>query len=505
MSGSHIEVESKYNASPSFRLPPLDRVLGVSRVVPPEVVSLHATYFDTADLRLACQGVTLRRRTGGADEGWHLKLPLAEGGRREVHRPLGRSRRTEPAPPIALLRLARSYSRAGEVAPVARLLTERTQYQLLGADDVVLAEVADDQVTGQALGGGLTVTTWREIEVELALGDRALLAAVGRRLLAAGAQPATASSKLVRTLGGLAPAAVDLPAGSAGAALLDYLREQVAGLLAADVAVRLDQPDSTHSMRVATRRMRSVLATYRPLLDRTATEPIRAELQWLGGVLGDARDAEVIREGLLRALGDLPGELVLGPVRTRLDRELRTAMRLARQRMLAELDGDRYLRLLEALNGMVTAPALAAAADRPAAAVLPERVAREWRRLRGFHRQAAEAPTPTARDQTLHELRKAAKRARYAAELAVPVLGDPAGGFAKNMKRLQTALGTHQDTVVARHVLRAAGARAYLAGENGFTFGLLHGLEQQRADRAERQFLDAWAQAARKRHRRWLR
>ncbi|MEP6695650.1 MAG: CYTH and CHAD domain-containing protein [Pseudonocardiales bacterium] len=498
-------MEAKFDAPESFRLPPFERLRGVDRIGDAEVMSLAATYFDTAEHRLARQGVTLRRRSGGDDAGWHLKTPLPDGARREVHRPLDRSRRADPKPPVALLGLAKAYLRDSNVAPVARLKTERTRYRLFGPDDVVLADVTDDRVTGQALGGAeVTVTEWREIEVELVHGNRKLLAAADRLLREAGALPATASSKLARTLDLVPAAAPAAQPGSAGATVLAYVQEQVAALLAADGAVRQDEPDSTHSMRVATRRLRSVLATYRPVLDRAVTDPIRSELQWLGGVLGGARDAEVTRAHLHEAVGDLPAEVVLGPVRRRLDGELRSAYRQGRVRLLAELEAERYFRLLDVLTAVIAAPPLAGDAEGPAAELLPRRVAREWKRLRGHRDLAAAATSPDQHAVALHEVRKAAKRARYAAELAVAVAGPPAARFAEQMKHLQTRLGTRQDTVVTRDVLRAMGARAYLAGENGFTFGLLHGLEHERAEEAERQYHDAWKRAAHKKYRRWL-
>ncbi|MDQ6850884.1 MAG: CYTH and CHAD domain-containing protein [Actinomycetota bacterium] len=504
LSGSQIEIEAKYDAPGSLRLPPFGRLHGVDRVGDPEAMALEATYFDTPAFKLAAHGVTLRRRSGGDDPGWHLKTPLPHGARREVHRALNRSRRADPQPPVALLRLARAYLRGDQVAPVVRLKTERTRYRMYGPEGDLLADIADDRVIGQSMGAEVTLTEWREIEVELVDGNRKLVAAADRLLRRAGAVPATTTSKLARALDYRpAPPTVG-PPGSAGAAVVAYLQEQVTALLAADGAVREDEPDSTHSMRVATRRLRSVLTTYRPLFDRAVTEPIRSELQWLGRLLGQARDAEVTRVHLRVAVGDLPAELVLGPVRSRLDSHLTSANRQGRERALAELEGERYFRLLDAISALVAAPPLARDAERPAAEVMPRRVALDWKRLRQRSDRAAAATGPEEHAVALHEVRKAAKRARYGAELAVPVAGRPAARFAKQMKRLQTRLGTRQDTVTTRDVLRAMGARAYLAGENGFTFGLLHGLERGRAEEAERQYHVAWQRAARKKYRRWL-
>jgi CHAD domain-containing protein len=110
-----------------------------------------------------------------------------------------------------------------------------------------------------------------------------------------------------------------------------------------------------------------------------------------------------------------------------------------------------------------------------------------------------------ARDLAVHEARKAGKRLRYATEVARPAVGKPAQQFAKALKGFQTALGEHQDTVVAREALRGLGAQAHAAGENGFSFGVLHAVDAARAERIEQQLPALWAEAWTKKHRRWLR
>lgn len=509
MDRAHLEVEDKYDIGPSVPLPALDGFPGVSRVGSPVVFSLQATYLDTPGLRLAGRGITLRYRTGGGDDGWHLKLPVARGKRTEVHHPLGRSRAVNPRVPAALLRLVHAYVRDAGIGPVARVKTDRTVYRLYGRGDVALADVADDQVTGQALGAEVTVITWREIEVELLDGEPDLLTAVGVKLRAAGARPAKTPSKLARTLGDHSSSAAprliraDRPR-TAGAALHSYLVEHVAALMATDAGVREDLPDAVHQMRVAIRRLRSTLATYRPLFDRASTDPLREELKWLGGILGGVRDTEVMQTRLLAGLDELPGELVLGPVRARVRRELRGQYRLGRQDMIAELHGGRYFRLLDNLDALVDAPPFTVRAEGDAKQVLLRLISREWTRLRDRHAARRALAMGAARDLALHETRKAAKRARYAAEVAVPVAGAHAERFTRRMKKLQNELGSYQDSVVARQLLRTLGGQAYLAGENGFTFGLLHGLEHLRAEEVRLRYHRAWSKASQPRLRRWL-
>jgi CHAD domain-containing protein len=104
----------------------------------------------------------------------------------------------------------------------------------------------------------------------------------------------------------------------------------------------------------------------------------------------------------------------------------------------------------------------------------------------------------------LHEVRKAAKRARYAAEAAAPALGSQARRFAKRVKKAQSVLGDHQDAVIARSTERELGIRAHSAGENAFTYGLLYGRDTCRGEQLAAQGRRAWKRASRKRYRHWL-
>jgi len=208
MSGpdSSLEIERKYAVDAGFVLPDLSAVPGVAAVTGPRTYHLTAVYHDTAGQRLAGARITLRRRTGGTDAGWHLKLPLGAGTRREVHAPLGPGTEGVPAELAGLV----SEQTGGEpLRPIARLQTTRTVRHLLDSAGQVLAEVADDEVTGslpdqsgrRTNGPGdpeawPTAIAWREVEIELARGPAGLLDDAGRVLLAAGARPSPAASKL---------------------------------------------------------------------------------------------------------------------------------------------------------------------------------------------------------------------------------------------------------------------------------------------------------------------
>jgi CHAD domain-containing protein len=257
-------------------------------------------------------------------------------------------------------------------------------------------------------------------------------------------------------------------------------------------------------MRVATRRLRSALATFRPLFDRTVTDPLREELAWLGGILGDARDAEVIRDHLEGLLATVPGDLVLGPVSNRIVTAMGTRYRRGHDAVLAELDSERYLDLLDALDDLLTDPPLAEAAFGKRDAVLLPLVAKTYRRTRGLHDRADAETASPRQDILLHEVRKGAKRARYAAETLTPRYGKPAKKWASRMEAVQEVLGDHQDTVVIRDQVRRLAVAAHLDGENGFTYGILHTLERNRASHTGRQYAKAWRRAAKRSTHRWL-
>ncbi|MFJ5799806.1 CYTH and CHAD domain-containing protein [Streptomyces decoyicus] len=531
------EIERKYDIDDDAQLPDLAGIDRVATVEEAGVEALDALYYDTAGHRLAAEGITLRRRTGGKDAGWHLKLPVAPGVRDEVRAPLS------DAPPPELTALVRSRVLDRDPAPVVRLRTTRTVRVLKDAAGVPLAEVAVDEVRAQRAGesarktevpAGPVEARWHEIEVELTGdGDTALLDEVGRALVAAGARPASAPSKLARALAETGPVRERPAAGGAGPGkrraegagkrgakgkgagkkngkkkgctagdvVLRYVREQVRVIIELDPAVRRDLPDSVHRMRVATRRLRSAFRSYTKVLDRAATHPIGLELKWLAAELGVDRDREVLTARLRKALDDVPRTLRLGPVdaRLRIWSERRRAG--SRKEVLAVLDGPRYLSLLKTLHVLLEEPPLRPAAGRPAHRVVSKAVLKDYRRLARRVEAALAAPAGRERDEALHGARKAAKRTRYAAEASRPALGRPAKKFAKRIKRVQQLLGDHQDSVVARDALRELATQAHHACEGGFTFGLLYGREEALATDRERELPGRWAKASRRKHR----
>ncbi|HLH59633.1 MAG TPA: CYTH and CHAD domain-containing protein [Streptosporangiaceae bacterium] len=500
------EIEMKYEAGPGALLPPLEDLPRVASEAGPDEEKLEAEYYDTEDLRLLRAGVTLRRRRGGADAGWHLKLPAGPDTRREIRIPLGRTGRAVPA---ELARLVRVYTRGEALTPVARVATVRHKRTLLDEAGTSLAEVVADEVSAQSLGESTTISQWREVEVELTGGDRHLLRAADKRLRNGGLRRAGRMAKLEQALADRLPAGPDgtRPVGrgsSSAEVVLAYLREQAGIMMALDPMVRRNEPDSIHQMRVASRRLRGTFQSFGKIVRGADTRHLRDELRWLSHVLGDARDAEVLSERLGDAVGHTPAELVMGPVAARLREHFSPLEARTRDAVIQALDSERYVRMLNELDRLLADPPLTPLGHRPATEGIPREAARTYKRT-ARRMRAAQRASGDARDVALHSARRAAKRARYAGEAASPVYGKKARRFAKRMKKIQSTLGTHQDAVIARDVIREIGVRAHLEGENAFTFGLLHERNTVAAREAERRAWKAWKKASRRRNRTWMR
>ncbi|MFJ2395438.1 CHAD domain-containing protein [Streptomyces sp. NPDC087843] len=507
MTYSKRETERKYeapSADDTAWLPDLTSVDGIASVVGEGPDELDAVYYDTDDLRLVGASATLRRRTGGADAGWHLKLPLSGDSREEVQAPLS------DTIPVTLRDLALSRTRGGELRPVVRIRSTRSTQHLVGPEGTVLAELSLDRVRAESLLAKSTRaahTSWTEMEVELAEDtDPALLDVVDRTLRKNGIDRAHNPSKLARALeetgaGTGAPRlsqerAENVVPGSAAEDVLGYVDAQVHSLVDLDPAVRRGLPDSVHRMRVTCRRLRSTLRTHRAVLAREVTDPIREELKWLGGELGAERDQEVLMERLDARLGALPSELVLGPVGARLRVWNVSRSSEARQRTLDALLSPRYLALLNSLTALTKQPPLRRKAAGEPEQVLVKAILKEFDQLAGRVAHALELSPGTERDTALHQARKAAKKTRYATEAARASLGKPAKRLGKRVKAVQKVLGEHQDSVVARDVLRNLALAAHAAGESGFTWGLLYGQENAMAERCERELPTVWADAS---------
>lgn len=476
------EREDSYDVSQGWGLPDLRGQLGVGGRIETAEFVLENTYYDTTSSSLAQLGVTLRRRAGGPDAGWHLKVPQG-AARNEIT-----DSSDSATLPTNLAALVGGLRAGEELAPIANLAVTRTVHRILAEDGAVLAEVADDLVDAHTVGEGSRRTTWREIEVEVkSAGGAALLKSVGKLLRAHGAVPSTYGSKLRRALGDEPkPTRGD---GTVGALVAAYVFEQCEEFVRCDLGLRLGEPE-VHKFRVALRRLRSTLRVFGPLFDAARVVELEPELVWLAGLLGEVRDRDVLRARLAEQVSELPPEMVLGPVAAQIETTLLLERSEHLGRVLEALDGERYQSLIRQIMRWRTAPPLTALGRRSASAA--EKFVRSAERT--VHRRLARA---NGEVEALHGARKAAKRYRYAAELSAPAVGRSAARTVKSTTKLQTQLGEHQDSVVSAAFLQQMATSTGAAeGHNGFTYGILIAQEWQRAEQIRHDAGRRWAQKA---------
>ena len=475
-----LETEQKYDAETSTPLPELVDIPGVERVAVPVSDHLEAVYFDTPTLALAARRITLRRRTGGADHGWHLKLPAGEDRRQELHAPLGQP----DTVPEELASHLHVYTRGEDLVPVARLTTQRTTHRLYGPGGEHLADFADDRVHAEALQPVKTERHWREWEIELVHGADRLFAAAEGTLTATGAVRSAHATKLARALGEAWPPArvpgIREPRkkGPAVEVVTAYVHDRIEELFTHDPGVRRETPDAVHQMRSATRRARSALTTYRALFDKSMVEMLAGELKLLAGILGQARDAEVMRERLRLHLSDLPEKDSTGPVRATIERELDSKYNLGYRKTLQALNSGRYYRLLTDLENFRDDPPTRPRAAKPARGVTARLADKSAKRLTRARKAAKRARSRSARDTALHQVRKDAKRLRHAAESVTSIHGTPASKLATAAKRLQQILGDHQDSVLALALLTRLAAAPDLSPDAARTYTRLQKIEE---------------------------
>lgn len=271
--------------------------------------------------------------------------------------------------------------------------------------------------------------------------------------------------------------------------LHQYLDEQVHALRTAEQALRDDAPDAVHDVRVAVRRLRSCLRVFRPMFRPDAIGRLQTDLAWLSELLGEARDVEVLRNGITASLQELPDELLLGPVWVELERALAKPEANTMRVVRAALTSTRYRVLQTALDHLLLGRSYRPRAEKPAKKRLRRRVGKALDKVNAAVETAADADRAT-HDAALHDVRKKAKRLRYACEAAEPALGKKARKLGRESKKIQRTLGEHHDTVEMRTTLRELGARAHGDGGNGFTFGLVHGQLDERAAALEQEFAD---------------
>jgi CHAD domain-containing protein len=470
---SFVERELKFDVDPEFAVPDLAPILPAGGTAVAGSEQLRSEYHDTDDLALQSVHMTLRRRTGSTDTGWQLKVP------RPPFRSEIRVDEVSDEVPPQLADLLVAVCGREPLRRLATLTTDRSTLRLLDGTGTPLAEVDDDRVTAVVDAEPASTMSWREVEVELAGEDVDLLRRIGTFLEESGARVSASPSKLGRALRS-AGLSVEGPTEltTAGDVVAAYVAEQRRIMVAGDVALRRGDDSVIHQTRVATRRLRGALRTFAVLFDEKRASALDDELRWLAGLMGEIRDRQVLDRRLEAMVAALDDTIVLGPVRARIRGELGRERSTYWSRLQEELVGERYFALVAELADWVRQPPSTPDARQPAAIVV-DMVDRVRRKVSRRLDRANESGDPT----DLHSTRKAAKRARYAAEAVAPVIGETASDkLASRYEKLQDLLGEHQDSLISAGVLRRLGAAAgETPGENGFTFGILREQEEHNA------------------------
>lgn len=503
--GAHVEIESKFDVTADTAAPELT-LGGELTADQPRVMRMSATYYDTADLRLTRAKITLRRRTGGKDAGWHVKLPAVSSGgesaaRVEIGFPLGEG--TEV--PDAVRQVVLGRVRDLELSPIARVDNERHE-TVLRRDGRPVVEFCDDHVDTESFvssdGGG----AWREWELEWVgpgtdgeydnSADAALMERLAAACRDAGAAAPSGPSKLARAVGPLP----EQPVPGHGH-VYEVLAEDIEQLLSHDPGARRATMVGIHQARVATRNLRSTLGTYGDeLAAACAATDDPVDLDWLAGelkelaaVMGKVRDVQVVRDRL-HELADLYSvDIVSAQVRRRIDTELDIEERRAGDRVGRAMVDPRYVAVLAALEqvrdvagGLDTAagpgPARSPQAARATADVTPAAamsgVKRQYKRFSKVRSRteqdlASLELTLAQREELTHVVRKRAKALRRSVQSidrkAVPAVAP----LRTACGRLHTVLGDVQDSVTTRQWLRRIARRAEAAGESTFGFGVM--------------------------------
>ncbi|MFN3602162.1 MAG: CHAD domain-containing protein [Dietzia sp.] len=512
-----VEVESKFEVGPDTPIPTADDFAPLL-ADDPVIHELSATYYDTADLSLTRHKVTLRRRTGGDDAGWHLKLP-SEAGRVELQVPLD-SGDDVPAEFVAAVA---GLVRRRPLAPVARVDNRRHVVLLREPDGTAVVEFCDDHVSTESFAAAGTASPtdtapgsagaggdWREWEAELVdpsrPGAQDHLAAVATACTGAGATASSSSSKLARAIGPL-PGPLD----KGVSAVKDALREDLHRVLDHDPAARRVTMVGVHQMRVAVRGLRSTISSFAKELEAETEHTdidlaaVLEELKVLAAVLGKVRDIQVVDERLGALAAGYPEDVVDTATRRRLHAELEVEERRAAARVTAALGSDRYLDLIDRLHLLVEIAGTGPDAGEPSDDAAPAPTKKKRRReaedmlLRGVDRQFAKftkARTRTERDlealeltlaqreELTHVVRKRAKALRRNVGALRESEGLSVAPLRTACQRLHTVLGDVQDSVTARVWIRRIARRAESAGESTFGFGVLFEHERGFSERA---------------------
>jgi CHAD domain-containing protein len=474
---SEVETETKLSVESDFRLPTLS-----GHPLPRRIFT--STYFDTLDHCLARSSITLRRRIENGSAAWQLKLPL-DGARREIE-----VRDASVTPPARMVQALVVLLEGKHLVPIAELHTSRTGVRVQEGRNHV-AEVVLDTVS--VLRGGSVIQRFREVEIEALDGEDELIERLVSVLHAVGARTHDGRPKLFRALS-LAYDSLDAPA--ADASLVEHIRysllQQLHHLKRCDPGVRFGgEPEDVHQIRVAARRMRTILLAVRKIVRPEWVEPPLSGLKWLGEVFARARDLDVQmsyfhREAeQLKARDRRPLERFL--------RHLQSERERAQETLLDEMKSARYLGFVSKLREAAETPAVVNPKY-----TLMDVAARQFRKLRKTIRRLNRSPS----NAELHRVRIKTKRARYAAELAEAVDGKAVTRFIKTAERFQTLLGMHQDAVLAERYVQ--GLLKYQGGQQAaFTAGLLVARANQQREEVREEFWSEWTRLKKRGNRAW--
>ncbi|MEX5270232.1 CYTH and CHAD domain-containing protein [Kocuria sabuli] len=507
---THREVERKYEL-PDGAKDRVDWSVLQGYTVTDDAVEhrLEAVYYDTADMALHRHQVALRRRRGGSDDGWHVKL-REKSGRYEAQVPLlsGSPGRM----PAAVRHLVEGLSAGHPLHPIATLTTTRRVLSVADDAGAPVAEVAIDEVKAVDRRTG-TTRSWSEWEVELVDGtapedqQHRIFTAVEEALVAAGGRSSSSEAKITRALGAeddSVPVPADVTTATtceqnvkksgkqkagrkaSGADLLITVLGQLAEQLVLwDLKVRLDAPDAVHQMRVTSRSMRSLLKAAAPFLDGEAAQELDVRLRELARALSGARDAEVTAELLPTRVEALDGQVDPAAARV-LQHTAEQQAQAAAATVRGQLSNPAHLRLLADVQAFAADPPLTEQCQGLSVRKMADKLLRRTLRKvvrAGAHGVAAEdsgAETrPEQRLEHLHEVRKAVKRVRYVNATLKRAGIEPSTAVAHaaaDAKEHQDELGQIMDAgVVAGWLERTASSQG--TGEDRYALGLLHGAE----------------------------
>jgi CHAD domain-containing protein len=495
-SDTHREVEVKMRVASDFDCTPYLHDLPGTTLVGPDSAQLSATYYDTAELTLLRWGITLRRREGGTDAGWHLKLPVTDdqdGAREELHLPLTEGASGEV--PLEFIAMVAPLLRDKHIEYLADVNTTRTTYTLVDKHAESLVEVADDQVIVEV--NKTEINVFHEIEVEIlhdSQRSRKVLSKIQKRILDTGAIPMNLS-KLASAMGPAASEAPDVPdlgPLSQDCLAVDFIAYVIADhtrhLLLADIGVRRGVPDSIHQMRVAARRLRSTLRSFKGLVDLEHTQRLRAELSWIAHELGEVRDLEVLLERLTGQAAELSDPTDAGVAASVIRSELQQRLESAETNALLGLRSPRYFDLIEDLITASSYPPVTQAAFQPAKELLASMAEHTWRKLaKGVRALSLESP-----DTQWHAVRIQAKRARYTADAAATISGKAMRTYARKLATITDILGDLHDAHVAELFLRELAQSPNVSGRQGLALGRLLDLQIQHNHIERHRFTKAW-------------